>query len=130
MPIITTLEMTRSSLGPRPSCSRMANSAIHSWPMISPVVRLREKPCLPVEQKRQLTAQPACEETHSVPRVSSGMYTVSTALPWPTSSSHLRVPSADRLSVMAAGARISARVESFSRSDLARSDMASKWLAP
>ncbi|MNR30217.1 hypothetical protein D3C85_1476600 [compost metagenome] len=98
--------------------------------MISPVDRLREKPCLPVEQNRQLTAHPACEDTHSVPRVSSGMYTVSTALPAPTSSSHLRVPSADTLSVMMAGERISARVASFSRSDLARSDMASNWLAP
>ena len=63
--------------------------------MISPVVRLRLKPCLPVEQNRQLTAQPACVEMHSVPRWVSGMNTVSTALPCPTSSSHLRVPSVD-----------------------------------
>jgi len=46
--------------------------------MISPTVRLRLKPCFPVEQKRQLTAQPACVEMHSVPRFSSGMKTVST----------------------------------------------------
>jgi hypothetical protein len=58
-------------------------------------VRLREKPWWPVEQKRQPTAQPACDDTHSVPRSSSGMNTASTALPWPTSNSHLMVPSAD-----------------------------------
>lgn len=91
--------ITRSALplgpGARPSDARSANSAIRSCPTISPVDRLREKPCLPVEQKRQLTAHPACDDTHSVPRVSSGMNTVSTALPLPTLMSHLRVPSAD-----------------------------------
>src|SRR5690606_40937294 len=45
------------------------------------------KPWWPVEQKRQLTAQPAWLDTHSVPRSSSGMKTVSMALPWPTSRS-------------------------------------------
>ena len=62
-------------------------------PKISAVLRLREKPCLPVEQKLQLTAQPACDDTHSVPRRASGMNTASTALPPPTSNSHLRVES-------------------------------------
>src|SRR5258708_8598386 len=107
MPIITTLVTTRSPLPSPPTArppavpsdARSANSAMRSWPMISPVVRLREKPCLPVEQKRQLTAHPACDDTHSVPRVSSGMYTVSTALLLPTSISHLRVPSGAKLSL-------------------------------
>ena len=95
---------------------RSANSAMRNWPMISPVVRLREKPCLPVEQKRQLTAQPACDDTHSVPRVSSGMNTVSTALPLPTSISHLRVPSVEMWSLMMAGiAIVGAALELFAQ---------------
>jgi hypothetical protein len=44
--------------------------------MISATVRLRLKPCLPVEQKEQSSAHPACVEMHSVPRSSSGMNTV------------------------------------------------------
>jgi len=132
MPIMTTLVIWRSPFGPgsMPLVRRSSNSAIHSWPMISATVRLRLKPCLPVEQKRQLTAQPACVEMHSVPRVSSGMNTVSTALPLPTSTSHLRVPSLDVWSLMMAGAVTVARVFSFSRSDLARSVMSSKFATP
>ena len=107
-----------------------ANSAILSWPIISPVVRLRLNPCLPVEQKRQLTAQPACVDTHSVPRPSSGMNTVSTALPCPTSSNHLRVPSSEVLSLITVGSEITARPVSFSRSDFAKSVIASKSLTP
>ena len=93
MPIITTLVIGAfASRG----CDAVAArcSASHSWPTISAVVRLRLKPCWPVEQNAQSTAQPACAEMHSVPRSVSGMNTVSTALPSPTSSSHLRVPSA------------------------------------
>ena len=67
MPIITTLVMMRSSESPEPK-SPSAWLANQSWPMISATVRLRLKPCLPVEQNEQSSAQPACEETHSVPR--------------------------------------------------------------
>ena len=97
MPIITTLVIgvpARSTHGVDTPSASSARFASHSWPMISPTVRLRLKPCLPVEQNAQSSAQPACEEMHSVPRSSSGMKTVSIALPAPTSSSHLRVPSA------------------------------------
>ena len=45
----------------------------HSWPMISAVNRLRLKPCRAVEQKLQLSAQPTCEDMHSVARSGSGM---------------------------------------------------------
>ncbi len=64
--------------------------------MISAVVRLRLKPWVAVEQNVQFRPQPTCEDTHSVPRVLSGMYTVSMAfLPsTPIASSHLWVPSA------------------------------------
>ena len=92
MPIITTLEMTRSVVL---NCLRNVCSANQSCDKISPVVRLRLKPWWPVEQKRQPTAQPACDDTHKVPRSSSGMNTVSTALPSPTSNNHLMVPSAE-----------------------------------
>jgi hypothetical protein len=68
-----------------------ARFACHNWPTISAVARLRLNPCRPVEQNRQAMVQPAWVETQSVPRPASGMKTVSTALPLPTSSSHLRV---------------------------------------
>ena len=71
--------------------------------MISAVERLRLKPCRPVEQNWQAIVQPAWVETHSVPRFASGMNTVSTALPSPTSSSHLRVPSAAMVSRVIGG---------------------------
>ena len=71
--------------------------------MISAVDRLRLKPCVPVEQKRQFSPQPICEETHSVPRVGSGMYTASIALPPSMPSSHLWVPSLAALSSKALG---------------------------
>ena len=76
MPIITTLVIgarpcsTHGAVTPSASSARLA---CQSWPMISPVVRLRLKPCLPVEQNAQSSAQPACDEMHSVPRSSSGM---------------------------------------------------------
>ena len=52
--------------------------------MISAADRLRLKPRLPVEQNAQSSAQPACEDAQ-VPRLVSGMNTVSTALALPTS---------------------------------------------
>ena len=51
------------------------------------------------------------------------MKTVSTALPLPTSSSHLRVPSAAVSSAIIAGGRTSAAAASFSREPRARSVM-------
>src|SRR5512135_246963 len=98
--------------------------------MISAVDRLRLKPCLTVEQNAQSSAQPACVETHSVPRPSSGMNTVSTALPVPTSSSHLRVPSEAVSSRTTVGAWTQAICLSFSRREIARSLIASKSDSP
>src|SRR5690606_12374897 len=78
MPIITTLVMARSILA-----GTLPNDllAIHTWPMTSAAVRSLLYPCLPVEQKLQPSAQPACEETHSVRRPFCGIYTVSTLRP-------------------------------------------------
>ncbi len=98
--------------------------------MISAVLRLRLKPCLPVEQNLQSRAQPACDDTHNVPRLVSGMNTVSTALRLPTSISHLRVPSAAVTSETTGGASITALAPSFSRSGLARSLIFEKSASP
>ena len=98
--------------------------------MISAVVRLRLNPWRPVEQNWQAIVQPAWVETHSVPRLASGMKTVSTALPWPTSSSHLRVPSAATLSAIIGGGTTSASAASISRAPLARSVMRAKSDSP
>ena len=81
-----------------------------------------------VEQNWQFSAQPTCEDTHSVPRVLSGMYTVSMAfLPsTPIASSHLWVPSADGFSNTMFGTRTSACSCSLARRFLPRSVISSK----
>src|SRR3954464_10063466 len=127
MPIMTTLEITRSS---RPRCWRRKCAANHSWEMMSPVVRLRLKPWWPVEQKRQPTAQPACEEMHRVPRSVSGIKTVSMTSPAPTSNSHLMVPSVESWRETTLGPWIWAEPVSFSRRDFARSVICVKSVAP
>ena len=76
MPIMTTLVIGGRPCSIHGAVTPSASSvrfACHNWPTISPVVRLRLKPCLPVEQNAQSSAQPACDEMHSVPRSSSGM---------------------------------------------------------
>ena len=76
MPIITTLVIgarpcsTHGAVTPSATSARLA---CQSWPTISATVRLRLNPCLPVEQNAQSSAQPACDEMHSVPRSSSGI---------------------------------------------------------
>ena len=76
------------------------------------------------------TAHPACEDTQSVPRSSSGMNTASTALPAPTSKSHLTVPSADWCSLTTGNGNTWAQPLSLSRKDFARSLIWSKSCAP
>src|SRR5487761_2458056 len=98
--------------------------------MISATERLRLKPCLPVEQKEQSSAHPACEEMHKVPRVASGMYTASTALPVPTSSNHLRVPSSDNSSRIMEGVVMQACCVSLSRKLAAMLVIAAKSDSP
>ena len=61
--------------------------------MISAVVKFLLNPWWPVEQNTQPTAHPACEEMQRVALSSSGINTVSTASPPPTSKSHFIVPS-------------------------------------
>src|SRR5271169_4644561 len=126
MPIITTLVTGQLPSASLPT-SRFAH---HNCPMISAVERLRLKPCLPVEQKAQSSVQPAWVEMHSVALSVSGMNTVSTALPVPTSSSHLRVPSSDNSPRITVGACTQAVSLSLPRSDSARSLIASKSASP
>src|SRR5262245_37920219 len=71
--------------------------------MISATVKLRLNPCLPVEQKLQSSAQPTCEETHNVPRFTSGINTVSMELPSFRRNSHLCVPSLEIFSEIMCG---------------------------
>src|SRR5690554_7295959 len=111
IPIMTTLVTARSTVaGTEPNDFE----AIHTWPIISALVRSLLNPCLPVEQKLQSKAQPAWEETHKVPRLPCGIYTVSTQLPEATRTTHLRVPSLEISSLTISGPRISAQSLSFS----------------
>jgi len=98
--------------------------------MISAALRLRLKPCLPVEQKPQSSVQPAWLETHRVPRPSSGMNTASTAFALSTLSSHLRVPSGAVPSPTTTGGSIDAAAASFTRNSLAMSLIDAKSAAP
>src|ERR1019366_9426633 len=134
--------------------------------MISATLRLRLKPCLPVEQNVQFSAHPAWVETHKVPLwrtgardegpakwdrpaevmpatasppfssapelswSPTGIYTASTALPVPTSSSHLRVPSSDNPSRITFGAVMHAHCASLSRNAAAMSVIAAKSGSP
>ena len=105
IPINTTLVTARSLPGIRPARRR---SAIRTWPTISPATRFELKPCFPVEQNVQSSTHPTWDDTHKVPRLPSGMNTVSMALPDRASSSHLIVPSFDTFSLMTGGSAISA----------------------
>ena len=116
MPIITTFVTARPALGS--FCK--VRLAIHSWPIISATVKLRLNPWRAVEQKVQSKAQPTCEDTHKVPRSSSGINTVSMALPSAKRKTHLQVPSADCCSITSSGARISVCSCKKARSDLLR----------
>src|SRR5688572_5533664 len=119
--------MTTLVTGRLPSSSRWASQ---SCPTISAVVRLRLKPCLPVEQNAQSSTQPAWLDTHSVPRLVSGMNTASTAFAPSTLSSHLRVPSAASVSPTTAGQSITAMEGSFSLKGRARSLIRPKSASP
>ena len=72
MPISTMFETSRFSSGLRPQSSR-SSRATRIWPTISAAVRLRTSRWVPVWQNEQVSVQPTCEETQSVPRSSSGM---------------------------------------------------------
>ena len=74
-----------------------------NWPTISAGLRLRTRACVPVWQKLQVSVQPTWLDTHTEPRSSSGMLTVSASLPSGKRSSHLRVPSTERCSVTISG---------------------------
>jgi hypothetical protein len=122
MPIITTLVSLRSRCGTLPRW----RAATQTWPMISAVDRLRLKPCVAVEQNVQLSAQPTCDDTHSVPRPLSGMNTASMALRPSMPSSHLWVPSVEGFSNWISGTCTWACASSLARSALPRSVIASK----
>ena len=64
-------------------------------PAISNASRLRLKPIAPVAQNAHCSAQPACDEMHSVTRSPSGIATVSIASPSCRRKRNFSVPSAD-----------------------------------
>ena len=101
-----------------------------TWLTISGADRLRTRRCVPVWQNLQVRVQPTCEETHSVPRSSSGMWTDSTSWPSRNFSSHLRVPSIDCRSTETAGRPTTNCSASAARNSLDRLLMAAKSVAP
>src|SRR4029077_18565136 len=142
IPISTTLVTWRSSPGvlaaaagpaaPTRCCSSRSSSrsASHTCPTISAVLRLRLKPCWAVAQNEQSSAQPTCEEMHSVPRSGSGMNTISNAWAASARSSHLRVRSPERCCERMSGARTSACAATRAREYFARSVIAANELTP
>ena len=83
MPISTTCEMRR---GLRACKSK-------NCPTISPAVRLRVSPCVPVAQNAHAIGQPACVDRHTETWVLSGSRTHSIGLPDCVRASTLTVPS-------------------------------------
>ncbi len=76
MPISTRFDSRRvSSFGWRPGAGHSPRSsrASMTWPTISAGVRFLTSRWVPVWQNEQVSVQPTWEETHSVPRPSSGM---------------------------------------------------------
>src|SRR5437879_2318903 len=139
IPISTTLVTWRSSPGAlagspalaRCRCSRASSrTASHTCPTISAVLRLRLKPCWAVAQNEQSSAQPTCEEMHSVPRSGSGMNTISNAWAASARSSHLRLPSPERCCERICGARTSACAARSVRNSRARSVMSANEPTP
>ena len=128
MPIMTMLVMRRSAVGAAQSPS--ASRASITWPRISADVRLRTSRMVPVWQKRQFRVQPTWLETHSVPRSSSGMKTVSISDPSASLSSHLRVPSVEVSAVTTSGREMRKCSASRARRSFAMLVMAAKSVAP
>ena len=128
MPIMTMLVSMRPSLGAghSPNWSR----ACMIWPTISEGSRLRTRRWVPVWQKRQVSVQPTWEETQSVPRSSSGMWTVSNCWPSAIRSSHLAVPSDDLRSRLTSGRSMKKCSASCSRTGFASVVITSNVVAP
>ena len=74
--------------------------------------------------------QPTWDETHRVPRSSSGMWTVSTSSPSGKRKSHFRVPSIEQSERDIAGRRSSYRAASASRKCFDNEVIAAKSAAP
>ena len=101
-----------------------------TWPTISPAVRLRSTPMVPVKQKAQPKPQPTWVETHRVRRSSSGMSTAWIRAPSPSRSTSFSLPSWEGVRRSTSGKATSACSASFWRSSLGRSDMAAMSVAP
>ena len=85
------------------SSRSVAFASTRTCPAISPAVRLRTRPILPVRQKPHDIAQPTWVETQKVIDGVSGMKTDSICRPSASSRTNLRVPSLDRWSLRTAG---------------------------
>ena len=77
-------------LSTRPPSSRQASM---TWSTISPLVRFRTSPFLPLAQKTQRTGHPTWVERQTVVRSGTRMRTVSTVFPSSRRESHFTVPS-------------------------------------
>ena len=76
-----------------------APASTRTWPTISPAVRLRTSPILPVRQKAHAIAQPTCVEMQKVIAGVSGMKTDSICRPSASRSRNFSVPSVERFAV-------------------------------
>ena len=72
-----------------------ARASARTCPAISPAVRLRTSPILPVRQNAQPMAQPTCVEMQKVCAGVSGMKTDSIWRPSPSRRTNFRVPSSE-----------------------------------
>ena len=80
-----------------------APASTRTWPTISPAVRLRTRPILPVRQNAQAIAQPTCVEMQKVIDGVSGMKTDSICRPSARRSRNFSVPSIERSRATSSG---------------------------
>ena len=105
-------------------------ASTRTCPAISPAVRCRVSPIVPVRQKPHFMAQPTCVEMQNVCDGVSGMNTASIWRPSPNRSSSLVVPSEDVSFRTMSGVLMTATSASRARTPLGTSVMAEKSVTP
>jgi hypothetical protein len=100
-----------------PASLRRSRASTSACSRISPAVRFRPSPIVPVAQKVHASGQPDCDDTHTVRRFLCRIATASTGNPSRVSKRILTVPSRERWTSRSASSRSGSASSSRARSD-------------
>ena len=114
----------------RVSSMSSSRARTRTWPAISPAVRLRAIPILPVRQNAHCIAHPTCVETQKVIERVSGMKTDSICLPSARRSRNFVVRSLERSRRTTSGVVTARLVASAARKSRPRSLISPKSVIP